>query len=62
MDKVASEVKELDVADELRVCPECEYQRGFHVSFRKQEARTNVLSLVLICPGCGGRFDIKKSI
>jgi len=62
MDQVAREVKAVDVAEELRVCPECEYQRGFHVSFSRRETESEVLSLVLICPGCGGRFDINKSI
>jgi hypothetical protein len=62
MDSASDKVREVAVADEFRVCPGCEYQRGFHVSFVKPGKKTDALSLVLICPGCGSRFDIAKSI
>jgi hypothetical protein len=62
MDDASDEVREMDVADEFRICPGCEYQRGFHVSFVKPAEKTDALRLVLICPGCGDRFDIGKSI
>ncbi len=62
MDEVSNGITELEVADELHVCPGCEYQRGFHVSFIKRQERPDALRLVLICPGCGGRFDIARSI
>jgi uncharacterized protein YbaR (Trm112 family) len=41
--------------EEFRVCPECGYQLGFHVFFRKAEARTQI---GLICPQCGSSYDI----
>jgi uncharacterized protein YbaR (Trm112 family) len=62
MEDAPAGIKKVDVADELRACPGCEYQRGFHVSFVRQEEQTDALRLVLICPGCGDRFDIGKSI
>lgn len=42
--------------EEFRVCPNCEYQRGFHVSFRKG-AKAKV-RIILICPNCGQSYDL----
>ena len=54
-------VEPVEVKDEFRVCPECGYERGFHVSFvRKPGAET--FGLILICTGCGGRYDVGKSV
>jgi len=41
--------------EELRVCPGCDYNKGFNVSFRKADGPT---SIVLICPSCGQSFEI----
>jgi hypothetical protein len=60
------EIQAIGVEDELRACPSCGYDRGFHVSFQNLNARTgepvkstrDVYRIVLICPECGARFDI----
>jgi ssDNA-binding Zn-finger/Zn-ribbon topoisomerase 1 len=41
--------------EEFRVCPECEYQRGFHVFFRKVKGR---IRIGLICPKCGQSYTV----
>ena len=41
--------------EEFRRCPECGYERGFHVCFRKEE-RGVVIGL--ICPDCGQSYNI----
>jgi rubredoxin len=40
---------------EFRVCPECQYQRGFHVFFKNPKGKTKI---GLICPQCGYSYDI----
>ncbi len=42
--------------DEFRVCPNCEYQRGFHVAFRK--TAKGKVKIGLICPNCGQSYDL----
>ncbi len=61
MDKVSEEIAPVEVAEEFRVCANCDYQRGFHVSFFPKSG-TETLRLVLICPNCGARYDVGKSI
>lgn len=41
--------------EEFRVCPECDYQRGFHVFFKKLRAK---IRICLICPQCGQSYAI----
>jgi rubredoxin len=41
--------------DEFRVCPTCGYERGFHISFRRDNGSYRV---IFICPECGSSFDI----
>lgn len=41
--------------DEIRVCQVCNYQRGFHVSFRFEREGQRIL---LVCPGCGQSYDL----
>ncbi len=60
-----AEIRILTVKDELRVCPACGQDRGFHVSFlsagpgRERAVRSTreIFRVILICPGCGARFD-----
>ena len=61
MDKVSENIRAIDVDQEFRVCPSCEYQRGFHISFIPN-ADPKLLRLVLICPSCGARYEIGKLI
>lgn len=58
MSKVSSEITTAEVQDEFRVCPKCGYELGFHVSFQKSEG-SDALSLILICPTCGARYQIE---
>jgi len=41
--------------EELRVCQSCDYQKGFHVYFRKARGR---IKIFLICPKCGQSYDV----
>jgi len=41
--------------DEFRICPVCNYKRGFHSSFKKEG---NKLKVIFICPNCGSSFDL----
>jgi uncharacterized protein YbaR (Trm112 family) len=43
-------------AEELRVCPNCGYERGFHVHLRRLP--DNRIRIGLICPSCGQSYDI----
>lgn len=41
---------------EFRICPKCNYKRGFHVYFK--EISEVKMKIGLICPSCGQSFDI----
>lgn len=43
-------------AEELRVCPNCGYERGFHVFFRR--VPDGSMRIGIICPSCGQSYDI----
>ena len=60
MDNISQDIKKVEVQQEFRQCPACDYQRGFHVSFVGSPGQP--LQLVLICPSCGARYDIGKTI
>jgi predicted RNA-binding Zn-ribbon protein involved in translation (DUF1610 family) len=60
------EIKNIKVDDELRVCPACGYEFGFHTSFLKLNAGKNppvikstrdVYMVIILCPECGARYD-----
>jgi predicted RNA-binding Zn-ribbon protein involved in translation (DUF1610 family) len=64
---VPHEIKNIKIDDELRVCPECGYEFGFHTSFLKLNAGKNppvikstreVYMVILLCPECGARYDV----
>ena len=40
---------------EFRKCSVCGYTRGFHISFRKEDAG---IKIIFICPECGASFDL----
>ncbi|OGW38211.1 MAG: hypothetical protein A2Y97_08980 [Nitrospirae bacterium RBG_13_39_12] len=40
---------------EFRVCPTCNYQKGFHVFFKNAKGKTRI---GLICPNCGQSYDL----
>ena len=61
MGEVSREITAVEVTKEFRVCAGCDYQKGFHVSFFPKDDSES-LRLVLICPSCGARYDIGKSI
>lgn len=41
--------------EELRVCQSCNYQRGFHIYFKKVRVRVRIC---LVCPNCGQSYDV----
>ncbi len=41
--------------EELRVCVNCGYVRGFHVFFKKVKRK---IKICLICPNCGQSYEI----
>lgn len=54
------EATQVDVTNRLRECPDCGYQNGFHVAFRRVEPNggKRKLAVHLICPSCSALFDI----
>jgi ssDNA-binding Zn-finger/Zn-ribbon topoisomerase 1 len=44
-----------DTDKEFRVCPNCNYTRGFHVFFNRTRGKTKI---GLICPQCGTSYDL----
>jgi len=64
---VLGEIKTIKIDDELRVCPACGYEFGFHTSFLVLNAGKNppllkstreVYRVILLCPECGARYDV----
>ena len=63
---VNSEIKNIKIEDELRVCPACGYEYGFHTSFLKMtpgkdspvKSTREVYQVILLCPECGARYDV----
>lgn len=53
---MVKEISKIEIENELRICPSCGYELGFHVSFLREKEK---LRIILICPNCGARFDIK---
>jgi hypothetical protein len=39
--------------DDFRICPRCNYGRGFHVAFHETD---DGLCIMLICPDCGQSY------
>ncbi len=48
-------INKVDVGDEFKDCPLCEYKDGFHSMFRKEGERVRWL---FICPSCHEVFDV----
>ena len=63
---VLTEIKNIKIEDEFRVCPACGYEYGFHTSFLKVSAgkdspikfTRDVFQVILLCPECGARYDV----
>ena len=61
-----SEIKNIKIEDEFRICPACGYELGFHTSFLKLHAGKDspvkstreVYQVILLCPECGARYDV----
>jgi len=51
------EVNKIKIEKELRVCPNCGYEDGFHSMFERIEDGQE-FSWKLICPNCHKIFDI----
>jgi len=50
-------IKSIDPVGDIYICPACNYEDGFHVSFSiKPHAQDG--EIVLICPNCHARFRI----
>jgi hypothetical protein len=63
--KTINEIKTIKVETELHICPNCGYEKGFHLSFQNMNSSKNgpikstreMLRVILICPNCGARYD-----
>ena len=53
----AKAIENLKPQGEVYTCPSCNYQDGFHVSFRWGQ-KTPEGEIYLICPSCHSRFRI----
>ncbi len=54
-------VKGLKAQGELYKCPSCDYQDGFHVSFKWGKKSLDG-EIFLICPNCQSRFRLGWNI
>jgi len=60
------EIQIIKIEDELRICPDCGYEYGFHTSFINANANKDdpvkstrqLYRVILICPECGARYDV----
>jgi hypothetical protein len=52
--KVSEDIRKIDLEKELRICPNCNYELGFHCSFLPEG---KACKIILICPNCGTRYD-----
>jgi hypothetical protein len=52
--RASKEIVKTITGKEFRVCPHCEYQLGFHVSFIRRPK--SGYDIILICPDCGTRY------
>ena len=50
-------IEKIEPKGEVRRCPSCGYEDGFHVSFRF-ETKGSSAEVVLICPNCHARFRL----
>jgi len=50
-------IKSIEPAGEIYICPACNYEDGFHVSF-SMKGNSQDGEIVLICPNCHSRFKI----
>ena len=55
---ISESIRKVTMEEEFRICPACGYERGFHVSFLKEDGGGPLRS-VLICPNCGARFELE---
>lgn len=50
-------VQKTGINGRFEACPDCGYGKGFHSAFYRDEGATAV-RWVLVCPGCGARYDL----
>lgn len=50
----------LEVDAWQHTCPQCGYQNGFHLSFRREPSGKprDEVAIWLICPSCSASFDV----
>ena len=53
----SDEPRRLEMGEELSMCPDCGYTRGFHSIF-KRAAVNGDMDWMLQCPNCGLKFDV----
>jgi len=49
------EVNKVDIKEEFKVCPSCDYKDGFHSMFKKEG---DIIKWLFICPNCHSVYDI----
>lgn len=54
------EARQIQLTNWQHTCPQCGYENGYHVSFRRTtpDEHGNDVAVVLICPSCSSPFDI----
>jgi hypothetical protein len=58
------EARTLSVGTWQHTCPQCGYENGFHIGFRRQPSadaegpRDGEVTVWLICPSCSALFDV----
>jgi len=49
------DIIEKQIGKEFHTCEKCGYERGFHVSFEREDGECRI---TLICPNCGQRYGV----
>ena len=62
MPGTVKDIRSIPIDREVRVCADCGYELGFHLSLIPAGDPPARLDIILICPNCGARYDIGRSI
>lgn len=56
---VSGDIVHVAISDEFKQCQKCGYDRGFHTSLVRLAAGRQHFRVLLICPECGARYDVR---
>lgn len=53
-----NELRKVEIGDGFTVCPECDYDKGFHSIFVPARGKGGTYDWFFICPSCGTHYDL----